>query len=658
MWLRYLLGLPRGQKRALQVFADVLLLAFSYFAAMFLRFGHFGFLAEPGVWLAFGGALPVSLAVFIKLGFYRAVIRYVTLRAVRTVVTGLALSALVMALISAWAELPVPATVPVIYALIALATVGGVRFGFRGLFQRTHSRDKLRVIIYGAGQSGRQTAQSLISGQDYNPVAFVDDNPDLWGAQVMGIRVFASEELGSLVEDYHVKTLLLAIPSATPGVRARILRRLEELPLHVQTIPDMAQILRGRYRSGEVTEVPVEDLLGRDIVPPDPALMGADIRGKVVMVTGGAGSIGAELCRQIIGQAPAELIVLDHSEYALYACGNELRQICARNGYQVRITQMLCSVMEGRALEGVLRNRGVSTIYHAAAYKHVPLLEDNALRGLANNVFGTLRCIRAAAAAGVESFILISTDKAVRPANVMGASKRIAELICQAEAQSSSAMRVSMVRFGNVLASSGSVVPLFRQQILSGGPVTVTDPEITRYFMTIPEAAQLVIQAGAMARGGEVFLLDMGEPVKIVELASRMIRLSGYQPLICSGAEDLETLSPGNIAIIFTKLRKGEKLYEELLVDACSERTRHPRIRSASEAALKPEAMESLLRDLRRCCDNDDEAGLRHLLEAAPAIGYAPQRRGPRRVASLAPSVSVGIKVMATRAEIRTAARG
>jgi FlaA1/EpsC-like NDP-sugar epimerase len=533
-------------------------------------------------------------------------------------------SALTVSAMSLWLDLPIPSTVPVIFAVLALCTVGGIRFAMRAIYQRTHSREKTRVIIYGAGQSGRQTAHSLLQGLDHAPVAFVDDNPELWGSQIAGLRVFAPSDIDRLIRDYGARILLLAMPSVSRAVRADILRRLERLPIRVQMIPGMAELVQGRHKVSEFAEVSVEDLLGRDPVPPDPDLMAADIRGKAVMVTGAGGSIGAELCRQILQQRPRVLVLLDQSEYALFEIAEELETARRQAGLDVRLVTVLASVRDRANLERVMRQHRVHTIYHAAAYKHVPMVEDNAVEGLANNVFGTQACVEAAVAAGVARFTLVSTDKAVRPTNVMGASKRLSELICQAQSMGGSGTCFAMVRFGNVLGSSGSVIPLFRRQIAEGGPVTVTHREIARYFMTITEAAQLVIQAGAMAQGGDVFLLDMGEPVRIAELAERMIRLSGYTPVI-EGKDPRRPLEQDEMQIVFTRPRRGEKLFEELFIGTVSEPTRHPRILTATETAIGPARLADLLAALKAACQAQDEAALRALLAEAP-IGYAPRR--------------------------------
>jgi FlaA1/EpsC-like NDP-sugar epimerase len=623
-----LFDLPRTHKRLLQVATDTVLLGLSFAMAMVLRTESLSFAADPRVWAALIAALPVTLILFVKLGFYRAVIRYMGVKALVTILNGVVASALVLSGMTLWLELPVPASVPALYAVLALCTVGGVRFALRAIYQRSIRRDKARVIIYGAGQSGRQTAHSLWQGAEYAPVAFVDDNPELWGSQIAGLRVFPPSELDRLIRDEGARVLLLAMPSLGRAVRAGILRRLERLPVRVQTIPGMAELVTGKHRVSEITEVTVEDLLGRDPVPPDPDLMAATIRGKAVMVTGAGGSIGSELCRQILRQRPRVLVLSDQSEYALFEIAEELETARKAAGLDVKLIRALGSVRDRSRVEKLIRAHGVQSIYHAAAYKHVPMVEDNPVEGLANNLFGTLACAQAAVAAGVESFTLVSTDKAVRPTSVMGASKRLAELVCQAQPTGPGRTRFSMVRFGNVLGSSGSVIPVFRRQIAAGGPVTVTHRDITRYFMTITEAAQLVIQASALAQGGDVFLLDMGEPVRIVELAERMIRLSGGVPVI-EGDPDPRQMAahPDAVPIIFTRPRRGEKLFEELFIGTVSEPTRHPRILTATETSLDWARLSHLLDALRLACEADDEAAVRRVLMDAP-IGYAPRRAG------------------------------
>ncbi|WP_299311060.1 nucleoside-diphosphate sugar epimerase/dehydratase [uncultured Halomonas sp.] len=621
-FLHPLFRLPRPHKRAIQLLADAGLITLSFLLAMLLRLDSWTFVAEPRIWWVLPVVIPVSLAIFMRLGFYRAVIRYMSMKAVKTVAAGVGASALALLVVNYLFHLPVPRSVPFIYAMLALLTIGGVRFALRALYLRNQLRYKTRVVIYGAGAAGRQLVMSLRHGQEYEPVGFVDDAPNLEGAFIQGMKVYAPAELDRLVKDYGVEKVLLAIPSASRARRRTILERLETLDVPVQTIPGMADVVAGRAEINDLRDVAVEDLLGRDPVPPEPELMGANITGKVVMVSGAGGSIGSELCRQILRQRPAQLLLLELSEYGLYRIEQDLLQIAREEGIDSPVKALLGSVQHRNRVQKILSTFQVQTIYHAAAYKHVPMVEHNVVEGLRNNVMGTLETARAAVEAGVESFVLVSTDKAVRPTNVMGASKRLAELVCQAMARAQDGTRFSMVRFGNVLGSSGSVVPLFRRQIAAGGPVTVTHPEITRYFMTIPEAAQLVIQAGAMARGGDVFVLDMGEPVKISELAGRLIRLSGLEP--CYPGSGDGDQSRGDIEIRYSGLRPGEKLYEELLIGENVSETRHPRVMTASEISLEWDELEGLLETLFDACLMFDAPRIRELLVNAP-LGYQPQ---------------------------------
>lgn len=617
-----LFRLPRRQKRLLQLAADSLLITLSFLLAMLLRLDSWAFVTQPRVWWVLPVVIPVSLVIFIRLGFYRAVIRYMSMKAVKAVAAGVGASALALLVVNYLFQLPVPRSVPFIYAMLALLTVGGVRFALRGIYLRNQLRYKTRVVIYGAGAAGRQLVQSLRHGTEYEAVGFADDARSLEGAFIQGLKVYAPAELARLVKDYGVEKVLLAIPSASRARRREILEHLEPLEVPVQTIPGMADVVAGRAQINDLRDVSVEDLLGRDPVPADPSLMGANITGKVVMVTGAGGSIGSELCRQILRQGPAQLLLLELSEFSLYRVEQELAQIAREEGIACPVRALLGSVQHLHRVQRIMTVFHVQTVYHAAAYKHVPMVEHNVVEGLRNNVMGTLETARAAVEAGVESFVLVSTDKAVRPTNVMGASKRLAELVCQGLARAQKGTRFSMVRFGNVLGSSGSVVPLFRRQIAAGGPVTVTHPEITRYFMTIPEAAQLVIQAGAMARGGDVFVLDMGEPVKIAELAGHLIRLSGLEPSYPGGEDG--AAAGGDIEIRFTGLRPGEKLYEELLIGEKVEATSHARIMTANEISLEWDEMDCLLETLFDACLAFDAPRIRELLLRAP-LGYQPQ---------------------------------
>ncbi len=621
--LHPLFRLPRRQKRLLQLVADSVLITLSFLLAMLLRLDSWAFLSQPRVWWVLPVVIPVSLLIFVRLGFYRAVIRYMSLKAVKAVAMGVGASAFALMVVNAIFQLPVPRSVPFIYAMLALMTVGGVRFALRGLYLRNQLRYKTRVAVYGAGAAGRQLVQSLRHGGEYEPIGFVDDAHSLEGQFIQGLKVYAPSQIEHLIHDYGVEKVLLALPSATRARRRDILKQLEPLDVPVQSIPGMADVVAGKAQISELRDVSVEDLLGRDPVPPDATLMGANIRGKVVLVTGAGGSIGSELCRQILRQRPARLLLLELSEFSLYRTEQDLQQIALEEAIETPVQALLGSVQHRQRVQTLLSVFHVQTVYHAAAYKHVPMVEENVVEGLRNNVLGTLEMAKAAVEAGVESFVLVSTDKAVRPTNVMGASKRLAELVCQGLAQAQRSTRFSMVRFGNVLGSSGSVVPLFRRQIAIGGPVTVTHPEITRYFMTIPEAAQLVIQAGAMARGGDVFVLDMGEPVKIAELAGQLIRLSGLEPRY-PASKTAETDALGDIDICFTGLRPGEKLYEELLIGENVQATRHSRIMTANEVTLRWDEVEKLTDALFAACLAFDAPAIRDLLQQAP-LGYQPQ---------------------------------
>jgi FlaA1/EpsC-like NDP-sugar epimerase len=617
----FLLGLDRRTKRLIQVAADVVLLLASFLLALFLRYGASPFPLEPAVWLMLALVVPPTIFLFATLGFYRAIVRYVEDAAMRTVMIGVFASGVLMSVIIVFGQLPVPRSVPVIYMLLALFSIGGVRLMMRTTYRRSQYRRKVPVIIYGAGTSGRQLMVSLVRGPEYMPVAFVDDAKELQGADVGGVRVHNPKDLPTLVEATGARALLLALPSLSRRERSAVLDRIGPLSVQVRTVPGMADLVSGKAEVSDLREVAIEDLLGRDPVPPRDELMDANIRGKVVMVTGAGGSIGSELCRQILRAHPAVLVLFEVSEFMLYSIHAELQRQIETAGLQTQIQPILGSVCDGARIRDVLNAWGVQTLYHAAAYKHVPLVEHNVVEGLRNNSFGTATVAEAAVAAGVEAFILISTDKAVRPTNVMGASKRLAELVCQAWASRQSTTLFSIVRFGNVLGSSGSVIPLFRKQIAEGGPITVTHPEINRYFMTIPEAAQLVIQAGALAKGGDVFVLDMGEPVLIVELAQRMARLYGLKPVILPPGSPANAPINGDIAITFSALRPGEKLYEELLITSDAAPTAHPQIQTAHEIKLGWDELNRVLAALSQACTRGAIPEIKQLLMAA-STGY------------------------------------
>ncbi len=615
--LNKLLLLPRWAKRVVQVVLDIITISACYVIAMWLRLDSWAFARDLDTWLVLLPVLPVSLLVFARLGLYRAILRYIGNQIIKTVAIGILSSAAVMLVASQTFDWFVPRSVPIIYALLAIIAIGGTRLFWRALYAQYHAPRREAVAVFGAGDSGRQVVASLRNGSEYVPVIFLDDAPALKGAIISGLRVYSPKDLGVVLERYSITTVLLAVPRLKRSDRQAIIELLEPWPVRVQTIPEMSDLVAGRAGWDEVQPVKIEDLLGRNPVPPQPELMAATIAGKTVLVTGAGGSIGSELCRQILTQNPKKLVLFEQSEFNLYRIEQELRGALDAEGSLVELHPMLGSVQNEHQVLSALRTFQVQTVYHAAAYKHVPLVEANVVEAIQNNVFGTLNVAKSSVVANVEAFILISTDKAVRPTNVMGASKRLAELICQALATHTDLPRFSIVRFGNVLGSSGSVIPLFLEQIENGGPVTVTSPNITRYFMTIPEAAQLVVQAGAMAEGGEVFVLDMGEPVEIVELAKRMIRLSGRTPWI-DGKD-----APGDIEIRFTGLRAGEKMFEELLISENSMSTQHDQIRAARERVLDQDALDQILDALRAA--KDSETNIREVLANAP-LDFRPSR--------------------------------
>lgn len=620
-----IIDLNRRIKRILQVLADILLVVLCFFLAMVLRLEHAGFISDPTIWFSFLPVLPVTIFVFAKLGLYRSIVRYISGQALLSVGVGVLVSAIALFASLQVMSAPIPRSVPGIYALLLLLGVGGLRFAMRSLLRKPMRGGRKPVLIYGAGDSGRQLQNALLHGREFVPLAFIDDDPAMQQALVGGIRVYPPQHLSCLIEEMHVGTILLAVPSASRARRREIIQRLEPLNVEIKTIPGMEDIVSGRAAFSDLRRVKPEDLLGRDPVPERQDLMGQNITGKVVLVSGAGGSIGSELCRQIIKYEPAILVLFELSEFALYSISMELREAVARKGLSITIEPVLGTVQSPSRVRAVLSAFNVQSVYHAAAYKHVVLVEENVVEGVLNNVFGTQVMAKAAAELEVENFIMISTDKAVRPTNFMGASKRMAELVCQALAQEYSKTTFSMVRFGNVLGSSGSVIPRFRAQIEAGGPVTVTHRDITRYFMTIPEAAQLVIQAGAMAKGGDVFVLDMGEPVKILDLAQSMIWLHGLKPYLMDEAGP-DAPADGDIGIKIVGLNKGEKLYEELLIGDNPCPTDHPRIMSAMEVALSQPELSTLLGRLQNACRAFDIAAIRQIFLDAP-LAYRPSNK-------------------------------
>jgi len=615
----------RSIKRFLTLIADFVATILALWLAFSLRLSEFYQPTQQQLWIFFFAPI-VSIPIFIKFGLYRAIVRYMGMQALWTVLKATVLYALIFAVIVLLANVEgvIPRTVYGINALILLIFAGGTRLIARWWFsqyqkgqsKRVANRYAPPVLIYGAGASGAQLANVLLQGNQLRPVGFIDDDSSLHQQHINKLSVYSLSQLTHLIEKYDVRDVLLALPSISRSRRQEIIGLLEPFPIHVRTLPALADIAEGKVSVSDIQEVEIADLLGRDSVEPIQSLLHANITEKVVMVTGAGGSIGAELCRQIIQLNPTCLVLFEQNEFSLYAIEKELLRL----NEDIQIIAALGSVQDQRRVEVICKKFEVNTIYHAAAYKHVPIVEKNTGEGARNNVFGTLRCAQAAIAADVETFVLISTDKAVRPTNTMGASKRFAELVLQAlslENNLNNNTRFTMVRFGNVLGSSGSVVPLFREQIAKGGPITLTDERIIRYFMTIPEAAELVIQAGAMGEGGDVFVLDMGSPVKIMDLAKRMIHLSGFT------LKDNEQ-PDGDIAIQVTGLRPGEKLYEELLIGDKVSETIHSKIMRAEEAIIPWDELSKIIKEIDQAIKQDDFQMLRTIL-LNHVDGFKPQ---------------------------------
>ncbi|PNB73586.1 hypothetical protein C1X64_13885 [Pseudomonas sp. GW456-E7] len=641
-----LLSLPRRHKRILQVLTDISLVWCALWMAFVVRLG-LDELVNPftqHVWL-FVSAPVIAIPLFVRFGMYRAVMRYFGNDALIAIIKAVTLSSLILGVVVYWYsnhQNVVPRSIIFNYWWLSLIMIGGLRLAMRQYFMGdwfsaaqhvpfTSRDDGLpKVAIYGAGAAGNQLVAALRMGRVMRPVAFIDDDSGIADRVISGLQVYKPKHIQQMIDNTGAQEILLAIPSSNRGRRREILGFLEGFPLHVRSVPGFMDLASGRVKVDDIQEVDIADLLGRDAVPAQADLLEHCITGQSVLVTGAGGSIGSELCRQILALRPTTLLLFEHSEFNLYSILSELEQRVARESLSIRLLPILGSVRNPDKLLDVMKTWRVDTVYHAAAYKHVPMVEHNIAEGVLNNVIGTLNTAQAALQAGVANFVLISTDKAVRPTNVMGSTKRLAELTLQALSRelapvlfgdTSNVSRVNktrftMVRFGNVLGSSGSVIPLFHKQIKSGGPLTVTHPKITRYFMTIPEAAQLVIQAGSMGQGGDVFVLDMGEPVKIVELAEKMIHLSG---LSVRSEKNLH----GDIAIEFTGLRPGEKLYEELLIGDNVAATQHPMIMTANEDHLSWDVLKVKLIELLAAVDQDDYARVRQLLRDTVS-GYTP----------------------------------
>jgi FlaA1/EpsC-like NDP-sugar epimerase len=630
-----LLALPRSLKRLLVIAVDIALALTSVWIAFYLRLDQASLpqLQQRYVYLL---SPLLAIPIFIRFGLYRAIFRYTGMAALATTAKAVTLYAVLFfgtLLFFKWEGVPRSAGLiqPILFLLLVGTSRAVARFWLAGWSAKSKHTEG-RLLIYGAGDAGVQTASALGVGSQFVMLGFIDDDARKVGRSINGVNIMASSDVADAVERMAVTDILLAMPSLGREQRNRIIARLSSLPVHVRTLPAMVDLASGKVAVQDFQELGAEDLLGREPVPPNRDLLARNLAGKVVLVTGAGGSIGGELCRQIILQRPSQLVLVEHNEFGLYTIHAQLLAICAEHELSLEVVPLLASVGNFGRLREICQLYKPATVYHAAAYKHVPLVESNPSEGVLNNVFGTLNMARAAMESGAAHFVLISTDKAVRPTNVMGATKRMAELVLQAIAANSSVRFhlpdgtvspevqnktvFAMVRFGNVLDSSGSVVPLFRRQLQYGGPLTVTHQDVTRYFMTIPEAAQLVLQAGAMATGGDVFVLDMGEPVKIMDLARRMVRLSGMR------LKD-ESNPQGDVEIMITGLRPGEKLYEELLIGDNPESTAHERIMRAREVFVPWDELSPVLVCMRQAAIQSNEGAMREILTEL-VHGYMP----------------------------------
>ena len=606
--LNNLKKLSRFNKQLIMGFADLLAIIMVLLASFSVRLGYWYLPSNDLVWLIYGAPI-IAIPIFIYFGLYTAVIRYIGFDALWRVSKATSLFALIWGVIGLMSGVyDLPRSVILINWVQAILAIGGLRILARwvlyGSKLKIENSQGINVLIYGAGDAGLQLVSALMRSSQYNPVGFIDDSKELQNNQISGLNIFSIEKIGILINKLKVIEILIAMPSVSRARRRSILNELKQYPVEVKILPSMSELAQGKVNIGDLRKVSIKDLLGRNIVKPNRKLLGANITKKVVLITGAGGSIGSELSRQIIFLKPSTIILFEINELALYNIQNELSSL---NISDVKVYAILGNINNQQRFKNVLSHFNVNTVYHAAAYKHVPMVEFNNTEGIYNNIFGTLKCAQAAIEEKVEIFVFISTDKAVRPTNTMGASKRCAELIIQALSVETNSTLFSMVRFGNVLGSSGSVIPLFEKQIKQGGPVTVTDINIVRYFMTIPEAVELVIQAGAMSQGGEVFVLDMGKPVRIYDLATEMIKLSGLQVLDEENPE-------GDIEIIYTGLRPGEKLYEELLVGENTSKTDNKLIMRAKEDMISWGVLKPLLEELRGSLRGGDYEKIRKLL--------------------------------------------
>lgn len=608
--------IPRSIKYLLALGFDLFALTLAFFIAYFIHIGFNGTIFSVTEWEMLSIVTLSTLLLFVKFDIYQSIVRYFNAKAFLKILLILITTTLIFYISGFLLDAFVPHSVPIVFLVLATLFVTSARALFGLVFERRWFDEREGVVIYGASSTGRELVNALTLGKKYQPLAYIDEKKRYQGRNVLGLKVYSHKQVSTLLKKYGKFKVLIAVSNVDPIRLKQIIAELEPHALELLTVPIMSDMVSGKRTIDELREISVKELLGRKTVAPIPELLSENITNKVVLVSGAGGSIGKELCRQIVGNTPKKLILLDVSEAFLYEIHQELIDVLAETENPLEIIPLIGNVQNGDLMKHIIHQYKVQTIYHTAAYKHVPMVENNVVSGVTNNIFGTYAIAQAAIACQVETFVLISTDKAVRPTNIMGATKRMAELVLQGLANKEHVTRFIMVRFGNVLGSSGSVVPLFKKQIQRGGPITITHPDIIRYFMTIPEAAQLVLQAGAMGSGGDVFVLDMGTPVKILDLAHKMTHLMGLT------IKDEKT-PDGDIEIIFSGLRPGEKLFEELLIDDNAKKTFHERILTANERYLPWADVSSILDSLTHAITNDDVDGIRKILMDAP-LEYRP----------------------------------
>jgi FlaA1/EpsC-like NDP-sugar epimerase len=602
-----LTNLSRQKKQAIMISADVCFLLFAIWLSFALRLGDvWSDKLESNLWIFI--LIPiVSIPIFLKLGLYRSVLKFMGTKVIVTAFQAITITSLILGFVMMiFREADMPRTVILIFWCVSSILIVVGRFMFKGLLYSwdNYVNNRKPTIIYGAGSAGAQLVESLRKNHEYAPIAFIDDDVSKHGTFINFTKVYAFKELKNIIDKRNAKNILLAIPSLSANGKRDLLKKLSKYPVEVKLLPSLSSLVEGKVSIENIRHVEVQDILGRVPVSPKSSLLKKNIQGKNILITGAGGSIGSELCRQIIHLKPSKIVLFDHSEFNLYSIDFELNSLQIND---CEVIPILSDVTNLNMVKSVIAENKIDTIYHAAAYKHVPMVEKNIVEGVYNNAIGTYNVAMCAHECKVENMVLISTDKAVRPTNIMGASKRFSELILQGLNAEKTKTCFSMVRFGNVLDSAGSVVPLFRKQIKEGGPVTVTHSKVTRYFMSIPEAVQLVLQAGAMAKGGDVFVLDMGEPVRILDLAYRMINLSGLSPITNENPE-------GDIKVVFTGLRPGEKLYEELLIGHDVIQSEHPQIMQANEAKLYWEDVQKSISVIMESHKNLNDENIRSLL--------------------------------------------